>query len=231
MFPGLVLVRHGQSTWNHQNRFTGWEDPPLSDSGRVEAQKTAQLLITAGITFDAVFTSYLRRAIETMWLLQQQMDLMWLPTMSDWRLNERHYGALQGQNKAATARQYGAQQLHAWRRSHDVRPPLGGTAFAPDHRYTHAKIPQGENLTDTGTRVVACYEERILPLMQRQQRLLVVAHGNSLRALIMHLDKISPAAIMKLEIPTGGAIGYHTDKNGIPQSAHQIIAGDGLTDY
>lgn len=223
MPPRLVLARHGQSAWNRQNRFTGWEDPPLTPKGRKEAQLTAQYLADSGAVFDAAFTSYLRRAVETLWEIQRNMNLMWLPVFTDWRFNERHYGALQGQNKSQIARQHGNKQLQEWRRSYAVRPPLGKPIAAPDHRYQNAAIPAGESLEDTRARAAACYEERILPLLQQNKRVLIVAHGNSLRALIMHLDNISPANISGLEIPTGGAIAYDSKKTGAPRPPHRII--------
>ena len=220
--PRLVLVRHGQSAWNRQNRFTGWEDPPLTPKGRKEAKETAEMMADASMTFDAAFTSYLRRAVETLWEIQRRMNLMWLPSATDWRLNERHYGALQGKNKEEIARQYGAEKIREWRRGFAARPPTGGGAHAPDHRYLTTQIPAGENLEETAARAAACYQERILPLLQQNKRILVVAHGNSLRALVMYLDNISPANIARLEIPTGGAVAYHTEK-GAPRPPHKII--------
>ncbi len=221
--PRLVLARHGESAWNRQNRFTGWEDPPLTSAGRSEAKHTADMLAAAGATFDAAYTSYLRRAAETLHEIQRRMKLMWLPVFSDWRLNERHYGALQGINKEEAARRYGAKQVRAWRRGFAERPPPGGKATAPDHRYDGVAVPCGESLEDTAKRARACYAERILPLLRQNKRVLVVAHGNSLRALIMHLDNISPADIVRLEIPTGGALAYQTGKNGAPLPPRKIM--------
>lgn len=218
-----MLVRHGQSVWNRDDRFTGWQDPPLTAKGRAEANKTAQKLRAAKITFDCAFVSYLQRATETLWLIQKKMDLMWLPVASDWRLNERHYGALQGGNKTQAAMQHGEEQVRKWRRSFATRPPSGGALQISDHRYAGVKIPRGESLADTRARAVACYEERILPMLQDGRRILVVAHGNSLRALVMHLGDISPADIMQLEIPTGGATAYYADNKGAPTPPHIFI--------
>lgn len=218
-----MLVRHGQSTWNRDNRFTGWEDPPLTSRGRAEARTTARKLLAEKINFDAAFTSYLRRAVETLWIIQRRMNLMWLPSGADWRLNERHYGALQGENKAEMEKLQGAKRVREWRRSYETRPPQGGVLRVPDHRYDATEIPSGENLADTGARVLACYEERILPLLRAQKRVLVVAHGNSLRALIMRLSQIPTDEIMRLEIPTGGATAYSAGKDGLPRPPHRFI--------
>lgn len=212
--PLLVLVRHGQSAWNRQNRFTGWEDPPLTRRGVQEARDIAAALSSAGLTFDAAFTSYLRRAIETLWQIQRSMDLMWLPSASDWRLNERHYGALQGQNKATAARLHGEKAVLEWRRDPAVRPPHGGGAAAPDHRYAGISIPAGENLKETSVRTAACYKERIAPLLKQGQRVLLVAHGNALRSLAMHLESLSPVAVRRMEIPTGSALVYSRSTSG-----------------
>ena len=216
-------MRHGQSTWNRAGRFTGWEDPPLTSRGRAEARTTARKLLAEKIQFDAVFSSYLRRAAETLWIIQQQMNLMWLPSHTDWRLNERHYGALQGEKKADMEKLHGAQQVHEWRRGYESRPPPGGKSRVPDHRYDETEIPSGENLADTAARVLECFEESVLPLLRAQKRVLIVAHGNSLRALIMHLSRISPDEIMHLEIPTGGATKYSCKKDGAPVPPHSFI--------
>lgn len=218
-----MLVRHGQSVWNRDNRFTGWADPPLTARGRTEARATALRLGAANITFDVAFASYLRRAVETLWLIQQKMNLMWLPTNTDWRLNERHYGALQGKNKEEMTQRHGEEKVQAWRRGYESRPPPGVALRVSDHRYAAAEIPRGENLADTRVRAAACYEERILPMLRAQRRVLVVAHGNSLRALMMHLGDIAPADVMKLEIPTGGAVAYQTDAQGVPSLPHYFI--------
>ena len=219
----LVLVRHGQSTWNKKNKFTGWQDPPLTACGRAEAKRVSHQLLSADITFDIAYTSYLQRAIETSWIIRRQMQLLWLPTITDWRLNERHYGALQGLDKAQTQKKYGAQQVHDWRRHPQTRPPAGKKAQCPDHRYDGVAVPQGENLFDTAKRVDACYQQHLLPLLKKQKRLLVVAHGNSIRALIMRLENTNAEDIVKIEIPTGGAVIYDTDTRGIPCAAHKII--------
>ena len=225
--PALVMVRHGQSAWNRDDRFTGWEDPPLTAKGRAEARRAAQKMRKAGMTFDAVFVSYLRRATETLWLIQQKMDLMWLPVASDWRLNERHYGGLQGLNKTETAARHGAEQVRKWRRGYDTRPPKiardGNANIASDHRYAGVELPRGESLADTRARAVACYEARILPMLQSGKRVLIVAHGNSLRSLVMHIGGISADDIMRLEIPTGGATAYRADSAGTPRPPHIFV--------
>ena len=221
----LVLARHGQSEWNKQNRFTGWEDPPLTDKGRAEAVATAQILQSQNAVFDVAFTSYLRRAAETLWLVQQHLEMTWIPVNTDWRLNERHYGALQGETKTVAAQQYGEEQVHKWRRGYDSRPPKGGGAFAPDKRYANITVPQGESLEDTRERVWQCYCERILPLLTAGKRVLIVAHGNSLRALIMKLDNISADNVAELEIPTGGAVVYDVADDGTPRSPHRHLSG------
>lgn len=224
MSPRLVLARHGESEWNRQNRFTGWEDPPLTDKGRKEAVETAQILQSQKMMFDAAFTSYLRRAAETLWLVQQHLEMTWIPVTTDWRLNERHYGALQGEDKTTAVEQYGEERVLAWRRGYDIRPPAGGGAYAPDGRYTETTIPEGESLEDTGKRVWECYSERILPLLRAGRRVLVVAHGNSLRSLIMKLDNIAPEDVLKLEIPTGGAVVYDVGDDGIPRCPHSRLS-------
>ncbi|MGU9952316.1 MAG: 2,3-bisphosphoglycerate-dependent phosphoglycerate mutase [Gammaproteobacteria bacterium WSBS_2016_MAG_OTU1] len=218
--PALALVRHGQSAWNLQNLFTGWQNPPLTEKGREEAKAAADSFIADGITFDVLYTSYLRRAIETLWIIQERMQLMWLPVATDWRLNERHYGDLQGKNKNDILSEYGEEQLHLWRRSYDTAPPSGNSADNPDHRYANISIPCGESLATTKIRVIKCYEQCILPQLQQQKRVLIVAHGNSLRALIMHIEQIPPANIMEKEIHTGGTIIYPCDNNGLPIPPH-----------
>ena len=223
MPPALVLARHGQSEWNRQNRFAGWEDPPLTDKGRDEARQTAARLAAAGAVFDAAHTSYLRRAIETLHLIQERMSLMWIPSATDWRLNERHYGGLQGENKSDMAKLHGEEKLRLWRRGCDIPPPPGGGAAAPDHRYDGVAIPNGESLTQTAARVWAYYEENILPQLRAKKRVLVVAHGNSLRGLIMRLENLSPPEVMALEIPTAAAAAYQADPQGRPLPPHRFI--------
>ena len=215
----LVLLRHGLSAWNQENRFTGWTDVDLNEQGIEEAKQAARLLIEGGYTFDAAFTSVLKRAIKTLWLVLDPMDLMWIPVYRDWRLNERHYGALQGLNKAETAAKFGEQQVHLWRRSYDVQPP----ALEPsdprypghDPRYKHltqAELPLTESLKDTVARFLPYYVETIAPVIQSGQKVLIAAHGNSLRALVKYLDKMSDDEIVALNIPTGVPLVYELDE-------------------
>ncbi|UZP67185.1 2,3-diphosphoglycerate-dependent phosphoglycerate mutase [Desulfovibrio mangrovi] len=211
----LVLLRHGQSAWNLENRFTGWTDVDLSPAGEQEAKDGARLIQEAGLSFDVCYTSVLKRAIRTLNIVQEELDLLWLPVYRHWRLNERHYGALQGLNKAETAREYGDEQVLIWRRSYDTPPP----ALTPDDarfpgkdpRYaevTPDELPLCESLKDTVARVLPYWHETIAPAMRSGKRVLIAAHGNSLRALVMHLDAMTPDAIMKLNIPTGLPLVY-----------------------
>ena len=211
----LVLLRHGQSVWNQENRFTGWTDVDLSEQGVAEARAAGRALKAAGLVFDLAFTSVLRRAIKTLWLALEELDAMWIPVVNDWRLNERHYGALQGLNKAETEKKYGAPQVKLWRRSYDVRPP----ALAPDDRrsprgdprYTALapeQVPLTENLADTVERFLPCWHERIAPALKEGRRVIVAAHGNSLRALKLYLDGLTPQQIVEVEIPTGVPLVY-----------------------
>jgi len=214
----LVLVRHGESVWNRENLFTGWTDVDLSERGKEECSRAGRLLKQQGLIFDVAFTSLLKRAIRTLWIMLDEMDLMWTPTHPDWRLNERHYGALQGLNKAETAARYGEEQVKLWRRSYDVRPP-SLTQEDPRHpqfdpRYRSLKpeeLPATECLKDTVERVLPCWRDEIAPCLQAGSRPLIVAHGNSLRALIKYLDGISDADIVKLEIPTGTPLVYELE--------------------
>ena len=213
----LVLVRHGESEWNKENRFTGWTDVDLSAQGVEEARAAGRLLAAEGYEFDVAFTSVLKRAIRTLNLALEEMDRLWLPVEKDWRLNERHYGALQGLNKAETARKFGEQQVLAWRRSYDTPPP----ELAPgderdatrDRRYAGlgARVPRTECLKDTVARVVPCWHERIAPRMAAGERVLVVAHGNSMRALVKFFDAMSDADIVALNIPTAVPLVYEFD--------------------
>ncbi|MGM0564686.1 MAG: 2,3-diphosphoglycerate-dependent phosphoglycerate mutase [Pseudomonadota bacterium] len=216
----LVLVRHGQSTWNLDNRFTGWKDVDLTDQGRAEAKRAGQQLREAGLEFDIVFTSVLKRAIRTMWTILDEMDLMHLPVERHYRLNERHYGALQGLNKAETAEQHGEDQVKIWRRSFDVPPPPleDGDERLPenDARYANldkALLPRSESLALTIDRVLPYWQDRIVPALRSGQTPLVVAHGNSLRALVKYLDDMTPEAILGLNIPTGVPIVYELDED------------------
>jgi len=215
----VVLLRHGMSVWNQENRFTGWTDVDLAPAGIKEAQEAGRLLKHYGYEFDIAFTSVLKRAIRTLWLVQEITDTMWLPVRTDWRLNERHYGALMGLNKAETAAQYGDEQVHQWRRGYAVRPPElpENDPRVPwhDRRYAgipRERLPRGESLADTMARVLPCWEDSILPTIHSGKRVLIVAHGNSLRALIKHLEGISDEAIMRVEVPTGIPLVYEFDE-------------------
>ncbi|HEY8607065.1 MAG TPA: 2,3-diphosphoglycerate-dependent phosphoglycerate mutase [Noviherbaspirillum sp.] len=216
----IVLMRHGESTWNLENRFTGWTDVDLTEKGINEARQAGRILKEAGFEFDLCYTSVLKRAIRTLWLTLDEMDLMWLPVEHDWRLNERHYGALQGLNKAETAAQYGDEQVLVWRRSYDVPPnPLAAddprTSFK-DPRYAHLKneqIPLTECLKDTVARVMPAWDESIAPAIRAGRKILISAHGNSLRALIKSLDGISDQDIVGLNIPNGQPLVYELDAN------------------
>jgi 2,3-bisphosphoglycerate-dependent phosphoglycerate mutase len=214
----LVLLRHGESTWNKENRFTGWTDVDLSDKGREEAREAGRLLKEGGYTFDRAYTSLLQRAIRTLWLAQEELGLLWLPVEKDWRLNERHYGALQGLNKAETAAKFGDEQVHIWRRSYDVLPPLlddsDERSPAQDPRYKNVKnLPKGEALKQTVERMLPYWNETIAPAVKRGEKVLIAAHGNSLRALVKHLDGMTEAEIMELNIPTGIPLVYELDSN------------------
>ena len=214
----LVLIRHGESTWNLENRFTGWTDVPLTAAGEEQARQAGRLLREAGYEFDLAFTSVLKRALWTLWLALDEMDRTWVPVQNDWRLNERHYGALQGLNKADTARQYGDEQVLVWRRSYDEPPPAlepGDTrSERGDPRYASlapAQIPLTECLKDTVDRVLPCWHERIAPAIRGGQRLVIAAHGNSIRAMVKYLDGISDDAIVSLNIPNGIPLVYELD--------------------
>ena len=214
----LVLLRHGESAWNRENRFTGWVDVPLSARGVDEALAAGRVLKEEGYVFDLAYTSVLKRAIKTLWLVLEEMDLMWIPEVRSWRLNERHYGALQGLNKAETAEQYGLEQVHIWRRSYAVQPP----ALTPedprcpgkDPRYAGLRpeeLPLTECLKDTVARFLPYWHETIAPVVKSGSRVLIAAHGNSLRALVKYLDQISDEVIAELNIPTGIPLVYELD--------------------
>jgi 2,3-bisphosphoglycerate-dependent phosphoglycerate mutase len=214
----LVLLRHGESQWNLENRFTGWTDVDLTDNGRREAQAAGELLRSEGYVFDIAYTSVLKRAIRTLWLTLDAMDLMWLPVVHSWRLNERHYGALQGLNKAETAARFGEQQVLIWRRAYAVAPdplqPDDPRWAGSDPRYRNLKpeeIPATECLKDTVARVVPFWKDSIAPALSRGRRVLVAAHGNSLRALIKYLDNVSDDDIVGLNIPTARPLVYELD--------------------
>lgn len=214
----LVLVRHGQSTWNLENRFTGWIDVGLSRLGIEEAKSSARLLIEENYTFDIAYTSVLKRAIQTLWIILEDMDLMWIPVYRSWRLNERHYGALQGLNKSEMVAKHGADQVLLWRRSYDVRPPEldRNDSMYPgnDPRYADLEeedIPVAECLKDTVERFLPYWHTTIVPSLKEGKRVLISAHGNSLRALVMYLDTISEQEIVNLNIPTGIPLVYELD--------------------
>ncbi|MBY8829005.1 2,3-diphosphoglycerate-dependent phosphoglycerate mutase [Hephaestia mangrovi] len=212
--PTLVLLRHGQSQWNLENRFTGWWDVDLTDQGVAEARAAGDLLAEKGFDFDMTFTSLQTRAIKTLDIALEQMGRLWLPVEKDWRLNERHYGGLTGLNKAETAAKHGDEQVHIWRRSFDVPPPMeAGSDFdlSADRRYAGIDIPATESLKDTIARVLPYWQSRIVPELKAGNRVLISAHGNSLRALVKHLSNIPDDAITGLEIPTGQPIVYDLD--------------------
>ena len=216
----LVLIRHGESAWNLENRFTGWADVDLTPKGAEQALAAGKSLKKAGYEFDIAYTSVLRRAIRTLWHIQDAMDLMWIPVVHSWRLNERHYGALTGLNKAETAAKYGDEQVHIWRRSYDVRPPLleahDEGNLKNDGRYSKlnaADIPLGECLKDNVERVLPLWNESIAPALKANKRVLLVAHGNSIRSLIKYIDEMSDEAIMEVNVPNGIPLVYELDDN------------------
>ena len=208
----LVLLRHGESTWNRENRFTGWTDVDLSPKGLEEARLARRQLASGGYRFDLAFTSVLKRAIRTLWIALDELDLMWLPAETSWRLNERHYGALQGLNKAEMAAKFGEERVLAWRRSYDTPPPPlapeDPKSEARDPRYAGIEVPRAECLKDTVERVIPYWSSAIAPAVRAGRRVLIAAHGNSLRALVKHLDAISDADIVALNIPTGVPLVY-----------------------
>ncbi|MGZ8346441.1 MAG: 2,3-diphosphoglycerate-dependent phosphoglycerate mutase [Allosphingosinicella sp.] len=213
--PSLVLIRHGQSAWNLENRFTGWWDVDLTEQGQSEAMSAGELLAARGFDFDLCFTSVQTRAIKTLHIALEAMGRLWLPVEKHWRLNERHYGGLTGLDKAETAAKHGADQVHIWRRSFDIPPPAmdpgGPFDLANDRRYAGVTIPVTESLKDTIARVLPYWKERIAPALHGGERVLISAHGNSLRALVKHLSGIADADITSLEIPTGQPIVYELD--------------------
>jgi len=215
----LVLLRHGESEWNKSNRFTGWTDVDLSAGGVREAHEAARLLAEGGYAFDVAHVSVLKRAVRTLWIVLEDLDLTWIPVRRSWRLNERHYGALQGREKAETAREHGAGQVRLWRRSYDVRPPALEKSDErwPGHeaRYaglTEQELPLGECLKDTVERFLPCWHEAIVPDLEAGRRVLISAHGNSLRALVKHLDAVPDEEIAGLDIPTGIPLIYELDE-------------------
>ena len=228
----VIFLRHGQSQWNLENRFTGWTDVPLSDKGVEEARAAGKLLKAEGFSFDAAYTSTLKRAIKTLWLVIEEMDEMWIPVTKDWHLNERHYGALQGYNKAEMAEKVGEAQVKVWRRSYDVPPPA---LEADDPRYpgsdpryknlTAAELPLTECLKDTVERVLPYWNDVICPEIRAGKSLIIAAHGNSLRALIKYLDNVSDEEIIGLNIPTGIPLLYELDENMRPVS-HRYLGDE-----
>lgn len=227
----LVLLRHGESIWNKENLFTGWTDVDLSEAGEEEAKEAGRRLKEAGYDFDICYTSYLKRAIHTLNLVLDEMDRAWLPVIKSWKLNERHYGALQGLNKSETAEKYGEEQVKIWRRSYAVAPPLlSGTdqripALQEQYRQENpSELPVGESLKDTIARVIPYYEGNIRKEMQEGKRVLIVAHGNSLRSLVKYIEGLSEEEIVSVNIPTGVPLIYEFDKDGI--LLHREYLGD-----
>jgi 2,3-bisphosphoglycerate-dependent phosphoglycerate mutase len=215
----IVLLRHGESVWNKENRFTGWTDVDLSEKGVVEAHEAGKLMKKEGYIFDVAFTSVQKRAIRTLWIALDEMDLMWIPVHRYWRLNERHYGALQGLNKAETAKLHGEEQVHIWRRSYDTPPPdlTEDDERYPGHdpRYANldrSDLPLSECLKDTVDRFLPCWHDEIVPVIRAGKRVIIAAHGNSLRALVKYLDQISDEEITGLNIPTGIPLVYELDE-------------------
>ena len=216
----LVLLRHGTSQWNQENRFTGWVDVPLSPAGIEEAKNAAKLLREAGLSFDVAYTSVLKRAIKTLWIVLEENDLMWIPVIRSWRVNERMYGGLQGLNKSETTAKHGEAQVKIWRRSYDVPPPPidDDNQYSPkkDPRYkklSPSELPKTECLKDTVARFLPLWEKEIAPAIKRGERVLIAAHGTSLRALVKHLDNVSEDDIVELNIPTGIPLVYELDEN------------------
>jgi len=216
----LVLLRHGESEWNLENRFTGWTDVDLDEAGVREAHKAGNMLKANGFVFDMAFTSVLKRAIKTLWIVLEEMDLMWIPVTRSWRLNERHYGALQGCNKKETSAEFGEEQVRLWRRSYAVRPPAldrqdrRHPGFDPRYRgLTEEELPETECLEDTVKRVLPCWHEEIVPHIRSGKNVILVAHGNTLRSLVMHLDKVSEQDIAGLNIPTGVPLVYELNED------------------
>ena len=226
----LVLLRHGESQWNRENRFTGWTDVDLSEAGVVEARKAGRQLKADGYAFDIAYTSVLKRAVRTLWIALEELDQLWLPEVKDWRLNERHYGALQGLNKAEMAGKYGEKQVLVWRRSYDTPPPPLDASDpryeAGDPRYAGIKVPLTECLKDTVARVVPYWEQEIAPAIRSGRRVLIAAHGNSLRALVKHLDDIPDDKIVGLNIPTAAPLVYELDDNLKPLKQYYLGDAD-----
>ncbi|TDR22745.1 2,3-diphosphoglycerate-dependent phosphoglycerate mutase [Marinicella litoralis] len=233
----LVLLRHGESEWNLANKFTGWKDVDLTPNGVAQANSAGQLLAEAGFQFDQAHTSVLKRAIKTLNITLEVMDQLWLPVTRSWRLNERHYGALQGLNKAETAEKYGDDQVHIWRRSYDIPPPKldwdDERNIAGDRRYAHLdkeQIPLGECLKDTVERVLPYWHQNIVPDLKAGKRIVIAAHGNSLRSLVQYLDQVSKEEILKLNIPTGVPLVYELDDDLTPIKSYYLGNQDELAE-
>ena len=231
----LVLMRHGESEWNKENRFTGWKDVDLSEKGREEAKAAGQLLKAEGFRFDEAYTSVLKRAIRTLWIVLDEMDLMWVPETKSWFLNERHYGGLQGLNKAETAAQYGEEQVLIWRRSYDVLPTLleetDERYLGKDARYASIEagiFPKAESLKETVARVVPYFQTEIFPKVQAGKKLIIAAHGNSLRALVKYLNAISDEDIVKHNIPTGIPLVFEFDEEMKPTKSYYLGDQDAI---
>ena len=228
----LVLLRHGESTWNQENRFTGWTDVDLTEKGGAEAREAGRLMAAEKFEFDVAYTSVLKRAVRTLWIALDEMDMLWIPVHKSWRLNERHYGALQGLNKAETAAKHGEAQVKIWRRSYDIPPPPlaedDPTHPSHDRRYTTAipedQIPSTESLKDTVARFIPYWESTIAPDIKAGKHVLIAAHGNSLRALVKYLDNMSDEAIVELNIPTGVPLVYQL--NGDLRPLNKMYLGD-----
>jgi 2,3-bisphosphoglycerate-dependent phosphoglycerate mutase len=225
----IVLLRHGESDWNRENRFTGWTDVDLSEKGVEEAKQAGRILKKEGFVFDLAFTSVLKRAIRTLWIALAEMDLMWIPEIKSWRLNERHYGALQGLNKAETAAKFGEQQVLTWRRSYDIRPPALEKSderypgFDPRYRdLSESELPLTECLKDTVERFLPYWHESIVPTIRDGKKIIIAAHGNSLRALVKYLDKISDSEIVGLNIPTGMPLVYELNEKLEPVKSYYL---------
>jgi 2,3-bisphosphoglycerate-dependent phosphoglycerate mutase len=231
----LVLLRHGQSIWNKENRFTGWTDVDLTEQGRTEAKQAGVLIKDAGLTFDLAYTSVLKRAIRTLWIVLDELDLMWIPVERSWRLNERHYGSLEGLNKAETAAKFGEEQVKIWRRSYDIPPPPleNNDPRYPGHdrryrRLTEAELPLTECLEDTVERFLPYWEKMIVPAIESGQRVLIAAHGNSLRALVKYLDDVPEEKIVGLNIPTGVPLVYELDEHLEPIKHYYLGDSDAI---
>jgi 2,3-bisphosphoglycerate-dependent phosphoglycerate mutase len=231
----LVLLRHGESTWNKENRFTGWRDVDLSEQGITEAEKAGEVLKKEGYIFDLAYTSVLKRAIRTLWIVLDKLDQMWIPVERSWRLNERHYGALQGLNKAETAQKFGEEQVHIWRRSYDIRPPAlekDDERFPgkdPRYKYlTKKELPLTECLKDTVERFLPYWKETIAPAIMSGKKVIIAAHGNSLRALVKYLDDIPDQEIVGLNIPTGIPLVYELDEKLKPLKHYYLASQEEL---